>query len=102
MLGAGLLAEVQALYRRGDLDPELPSIRSVGYRQLWAHCAGEVGLAEAAERAIAATRQLAKRQLTWLRSESAYRVLEPGDSAGIALILRAIAASGFVAGKAAG
>jgi tRNA dimethylallyltransferase len=99
MLEAGLLAEVTALYQRGDLNAELPAIRAVGYRQLWAHCAGETGLAEAVSKAIAATRQLAKRQLTWLRSEAAYETLEPGDSAGIALILRAIAASGFVAGR---
>jgi len=102
MLQAGLLAEVRSLHQRGDLHAELPSIRSVGYRQLWAHCAGEVGLAEATLQAIAATRQLAKRQLTWLRSERAYHVLEPGDPGGIALILRAIAGSGFVAGKPAG
>lgn len=102
MLEAGLLAEVTALYQRGDLNAELPAIRAVGYRQLWAHCAGETGLAEAVSKAIAATRQLAKRQLTWLRSEVAYQTLEPGDSAGIALILRAIAASGFVAGRPPG
>jgi tRNA dimethylallyltransferase len=102
MLRSGLLTEVQALRQRGDLHAELPSIRSVGYRQLWAHCAGDLGLAEAVEQAVAATRQLAKRQLTWLRSESAYQVLDPGDSAGIALILRAIYASGFVAGRPAG
>ena len=102
MLRLGLLEEVQALQRRGDLHAELPSIRSVGYRQLWAHCQGVLGLAEAVVQAVAATRQLAKRQLTWLRSESAYRVLDPGNSAGIGLILRAIAASGFVAGKPAG
>ncbi|MBS0388222.1 MAG: tRNA (adenosine(37)-N6)-dimethylallyltransferase MiaA [Proteobacteria bacterium] len=97
MLEAGLLAEVSALYQRGDLDAELPSIRSVGYRQLWAHCAGETSLQEAVRQAITATRQLAKRQLTWLRSERAYQALEPADPGGIALILRAIAASGFVA-----
>jgi tRNA dimethylallyltransferase len=62
-----LLEEVDALYRRGDLHPELPAIRAVGYRQLWQHLAGECTLEEAVERGIAATRQLAKRQLTWLR-----------------------------------
>lgn len=67
MLAAGFLEEVTALRARGDLDPALPALRSVGYRQLWAHLAGEMSLAEARERAIAATRQLAKRQLTWLR-----------------------------------
>ncbi len=67
MMAAGLLEEVRALYRRGDLSPELPAIRAVGYRQLWQHLAGEFSLEEAVEKALAATRQLAKRQLTWLR-----------------------------------
>ncbi len=57
----------QVLYRRGDLTPELPAMRAVGYRQLWQHLAGECSLEEAVTSAIAATRQLAKRQLTWLR-----------------------------------
>jgi tRNA dimethylallyltransferase len=102
MLGSGLLAEVAALYRRGDLHAELPAIRSVGYRQLWAYCAGQVGLAEATAQAVAATRQLAKRQLTWLRSESAYEALEPADESGFARILAAIRAAGFVAGRPTG
>jgi tRNA dimethylallyltransferase len=67
MLSAGLLAEVEALYRRGDLDPALPAIRAVGYRQLWQYLEGACSLEEAVARAVAATRQLAKRQLTWLR-----------------------------------
>jgi len=67
MLGAGLLAEVRKLYERSDLKPEHPSIRAVGYRQLWRHLAGQISLHEAGNQAIAATRQLAKRQLTWLR-----------------------------------
>jgi tRNA dimethylallyltransferase len=67
MLAAGLLAEVRALYRRGDLGPDLPAIRAVGYRQLWQHLAGECSLEVAVNHAVAATRQLAKRQLTWLR-----------------------------------
>lgn len=69
MLEQGFLAEVERFYRRGDLSRDLPSMRAVGYRQLWAHLAGECDLATAARRGIAATRQLAKRQLTWLRSE---------------------------------
>lgn len=69
MLEAGLLAEVEALYRRGDLDPELPALRAVGYRQLWAHLAGRADLATARTEALRATRQLAKRQYTWLRAE---------------------------------
>jgi tRNA dimethylallyltransferase len=67
MLAAGLLAEVRALYARGDLTAEHPSMRAVGYRQLWRHLAGQCSLEEAGKQAIAATRQLAKRQLTWLR-----------------------------------
>jgi len=67
MMAEGLLAEVAALQDRGDLDPELPALRAVGYRQLWRHLDGEIDLETAIEQGIAATRQLAKRQLTWLR-----------------------------------
>jgi len=67
MLADGLVREVRELRRRGDLSADLPSMRSVGYRQTWE--ALDAGALEAlAERGIAATRQLAKRQLTWLRS----------------------------------
>ena len=69
MIEQGLLQEVEKLYQRPDLHPGLPSIRCVGYRQLWSYLDGEVSLDQAIEQAIAATRQLAKRQLTWLRSE---------------------------------
>jgi tRNA dimethylallyltransferase len=69
MLAAGLLDEVRGLQARGDLNPGLPSLRAVGYRQLWAHVTGEVDLATALAAAGRATRNLAKRQLTWLRSE---------------------------------
>jgi tRNA dimethylallyltransferase len=67
MMEQGFLAEVQGLYDRGDLHADLPAIRAVGYRQLWQHLAGELSLEEAVDKAVAATRQLAKRQLTWLR-----------------------------------
>lgn len=77
MMAAGFLDEVRALYARGDLHPELPAIRAVGYRQLWGHLQGEYAVDEAVERAIAATRQFAKRQLTWLRSESDLNWLDP-------------------------
>lgn len=70
MMQDGFFAEVEALYRRGDLHPALPSIRAVGYRQLWACLDGECSRDEAVQRCIAATRQFAKRQLTWLRSET--------------------------------
>lgn len=69
MLDQGLVDEVRALYERGDLHTGLPSVRCVGYRQIWDYLEGAVSLHQAIEQAIAATRQLAKRQLTWLRSE---------------------------------
>jgi tRNA dimethylallyltransferase len=99
MLEAGLLAEVRALHARADLHPELPSIRAVGYRQLWAHCAGQISLAEARGRAVVATCQLAKRQLTWLRSETGYEALDPADESGFERVLAAIGRAGFVAGN---
>jgi tRNA dimethylallyltransferase len=67
MMTQGFLAEVERLYRRNDLDRNRPAMRAVGYRQLWSHLAGECSLEEAVQRALTATRQLAKRQLTWLR-----------------------------------
>ncbi|HEX5047226.1 MAG TPA: tRNA (adenosine(37)-N6)-dimethylallyltransferase MiaA [Gammaproteobacteria bacterium] len=70
MVAAGFVAEVEALRRRGDLDPSLPALRAVGYRQIWAHLDGATDWPEARRRAIVATRQLAKRQLTWLRGEA--------------------------------
>ena len=67
MLAAGFQQEVEKLFERSDLHPDLPSIRSVGYRQMWQYLAGELSYDEMKERGIIATRQLAKRQLTWLR-----------------------------------
>jgi tRNA dimethylallyltransferase len=69
MMDAGFLDEVARLHARPDLHPDLPSIRSVGYRQLWGHLDGAYGRAEAEEKALYATRQFAKRQMTWLKSE---------------------------------
>lgn len=68
MLASGLIDEVKALRARGDLHADLPSMRCVGYRQAWEALDGGWPLAELRERGIAATRQLAKRQITWLRS----------------------------------
>ncbi|AQS52025.1 tRNA dimethylallyltransferase [Paenalcaligenes hominis] len=68
MLEQGLVAEVEQLYARADLHNGLPSIRSVGYRQIWDYLDGVLSLDDAVERAISATRQLAKRQMTWLRA----------------------------------
>ncbi|MEJ8567631.1 tRNA (adenosine(37)-N6)-dimethylallyltransferase MiaA [Elongatibacter sediminis] len=69
MLEAGLIDEVRALRERGDLTPDLPSMRCVGYRQVWRHLEGKTDPEEMVEEGVAATRQLAKRQLTWLRQE---------------------------------
>ncbi len=68
MLEQGLVEEVQDLYQRDDLHPLLPSIKSVGYRQVWQYLAGDLSYDGMVEKSIIATRQLAKRQLTWLRS----------------------------------
>ena len=67
MMDLGFEQEVKALYSRPDLHPELPSIRCVGYRQMWEHLEGKISLDEAVFKGICATRQLAKRQITWLR-----------------------------------
>lgn len=68
MLAEGLIEEVRSLRARAGLAPELPAMRAVGYRQTWAFLDGEIDAAGLREKGIAATRQLAKRQLTWLRS----------------------------------
>jgi tRNA dimethylallyltransferase len=70
MIEQGLIEEVEALYNRGDLNLDMPSIRSVGYRQIWHYIEGNYSRAEAIERGIIASRQLAKRQMTWLRSDT--------------------------------
>ena len=77
MMAHGFLGEVESLYRRGDLEPDLPALRAVGYRQLWAHLAGALTLGEAVKRGIAATRQLAKRQLTWIRADATLEHVNP-------------------------
>tara|TARA_R110000782_G_scaffold55716_3_gene117212 strand:- start:3124 stop:4050 length:927 start_codon:yes stop_codon:yes gene_type:complete len=69
MLKTGFIDEVEGLYRRGDLSLDLPSMRLVGYRQVWHYLNGECSYDEMQENAIIATRQLAKRQITWCRSE---------------------------------
>ena len=71
MLADGLIDELRALRRRYRLTADLPSMRCVGYRQAWAHLEGQIDAATLRERGIAATRQLAKRQFTWLRASSA-------------------------------
>jgi tRNA dimethylallyltransferase len=70
MLDEGFMNEMKSLFKRGDLRPEMPSMRCVGYRQAWSCLEGDIGLEEMREKSLAATRQLAKRQLTWLRQET--------------------------------
>ena len=77
MVERGLVDEVRGLAARPGVGPDLPSMRAVGYRQVWDHLEGRSDHAEMVERAIAATRQLARRQLTWLRSLSGIRWLDP-------------------------
>ncbi|MBK9130615.1 MAG: tRNA (adenosine(37)-N6)-dimethylallyltransferase MiaA [Gammaproteobacteria bacterium] len=79
MLARGLEGEVEILYRRGDLHPGLPAIRAVGYRQLWRYLAGEQDRETSIDQAITATRQLAKRQMTWLRSENSDAGFDSSD-----------------------
>jgi tRNA dimethylallyltransferase len=81
MLAAGLLEEVSALRARGDLHAELPAMRAVGYRQAWQYLDNPGDFNALRDRGIYATRQLAKRQITWLRSEWDARTLEPDDPA---------------------
>ena len=69
MMEQGFVAEVEALYQRGDLHPDLPSMRAVGYRQIWEYLDGQWDYDTMLEKGIIATRQLAKRQLTWLKHE---------------------------------
>lgn len=76
MLKQGFVDEVESLRQRGDLNLSLPSMRCVGYRQVWRYLDGEASREQMIESAIAATRQLAKRQLTWLRKQNDGRVYD--------------------------
>jgi tRNA dimethylallyltransferase len=96
MMASGFLDEVRRLRARGDLTAAHPSMRAVGYRQLWAHLDGHYDLPEAGRRALAATRQLAKRQLTWMRSETRAEWLDPQSrSSWVGDICHTLAAVGF-------
>lgn len=75
MLAQGLINEVAYLYERGDLDLSCSSMRAVGYRQVWRHLDGEYDREEMSRQAVVATRQLAKRQLTWLRADDGLEAL---------------------------
>jgi tRNA dimethylallyltransferase len=81
MMSRGLLDEVRRLHARGDLHVGMPALRLIGYRQLWAHVEGRMDLDEAISRAIIATRQLARRQLTWLRAEPGAEWFDASDPA---------------------
>jgi tRNA dimethylallyltransferase len=76
MLESGFETEARALFARPDLNPALPSIRCVGYRQMWSYLSGEIDYDEMVYRGICATRQLAKRQMTWLRGWEGVRWLD--------------------------
>lgn len=90
MLDQGFKNEVSTLYKRGDLHPDLPSIRCVGYRQMWEHLAGNCDHDEMVFKGIAATRQLAKRQLTWLRSWPDVNWLETDDQENLQRVLTSL------------
>lgn len=79
MMNEGFLEEVRSLRARPTLSSAAPSLRAVGYRQMWAHLAGETDLETAVGRAVVATRQLAKRQLTWIHADSEWERLDPED-----------------------
>lgn len=93
MLANGLLEEVRGLHARADLHPGLPSVRCVGYRQMWAHLDGEISLEEAREQGIAATRQLAKRQITWLRAQPERVIVDCLAADAVAQTIDAVAAA---------
>ena len=95
MLSEGLIEEVQVLYERGDLNPSMSSMKSVGYRQIWQHLAGEFTHGEMIEKSIVATRQLAKRQLTWLRGWSALRPLGEPDKNSIDVVLKILETAAY-------
>lgn len=80
MLAQGFIPEVEKLYVRGDLKPDMPSLRTVGYRQIWEYLTKKINYSEMTEQALAATRQFAKRQITWLRSYPAIHVLDSAIS----------------------
>ena len=96
MLEAGFIDEVRALMERHGLTADHASMRAVGYRQYWSFLKGDIGPEEARSAALAATRQLAKRQLTWLRSEAELLTLNPLETDAFAAI------SSDLAGRLAG
>lgn len=93
MLADGLVGELEKLYKRGDLTPILPSMRSVGYRQVWEYLEGECTWDEMRLKAIIATRQLAKRQITWLRSWPHIKWLQNTHSASLETVIDCVSSA---------
>jgi tRNA dimethylallyltransferase len=89
MLAQGLIDEVATLHARDDLHLGLPAMRCVGYKQVWAYLKGEISLSEARAQAIAATRQLAKRQLTWLRAQPERVIIDCLDTQAATKVIQA-------------
>jgi tRNA dimethylallyltransferase len=87
MLAAGFVDEVRALRARGDLAPDLPAMRCVGYRQAWEALDGSSPMGELRDKGIFATRQLAKRQITWLRAMPQRQVVACDDPSALAQVL---------------
>lgn len=94
MLSEGLINEVDALKKRNDLHLGLPAMKSVGYRQVWEHLEGEYEYATLVERGVIATRQLAKRQLTWLRSWPALEWVDSQQADALDKVLKLVRESG--------
>lgn len=94
MLDEGLIDEVAALRKRKDIHAGLPSMKSVGYRQVWEYLDGEYGRDELVSRGVIATRQLAKRQLTWLRSWPALRWIDTQQPDALDKLLKFVRESG--------
>ena len=90
MLKEGFVEEMQSLYDRGDLDKDMPSIRCVGYRQYWMYLNQEMDRTTMIDKSIIATRQLAKRQITWLRSWQNLYWLDPQAAELTARVLKLI------------
>ena len=90
MLSDGLVDEVKALRARGDLTPDLPSMRCVGYRQIWEALDGTAPMNEVRDRGIFATRQLAKRQITWLRAMPQRKIVASDAPDAVQQVLRAV------------
>lgn len=97
MLDAGLVAEVEALYRRGDLDLRKPSVRAVGYRQVWDFLSGITTYPQMLEKGMIVTRQVAKRQLTWLRADRSVSWFDSGTPEAAENIRDLILRSGLAA-----